>query len=295
MWSAFDRAVLSVSSVEAASRTYASLLGRGPSWQGREAGQGRAEFVLANGAIEVRGPIEADPRPDALDPSRGTEGPIALCLACPDLDRTAEALARRGVGVQRVEEAFRDPSSGHTRRIRELRLDLAATRGVVISAREAGAGPPPGAGPAPSSEAEAGAPAGVGAEPDPAAVQGIDHVVVRTQDPEAAIELYRDRLGLRLALDREFPERGVRLVFFRLAGVTLELAARAKGTPGSDPDRLWGVAYRVTRPRAAHARLVAAGFEVSAVRPGNKPGTAVCTVRGPTHGVPTLIIGPEEE
>ena len=38
-----------------------------------------------------------------------------------------------------------------------------------------------------------------------------------------------DRLALRLALDRTFEERRVRLLFFRIAGVTVELAASLDG------------------------------------------------------------------
>src|SRR5690349_12892415 len=63
------------------------------------------------------------------------------------------------------------------------------------------------------------------AERAPAAeTPAIDHVVVRTADADRAIALWRDRLGLRLALDRAFPERGLRLVFFRSGGITLEFA-----------------------------------------------------------------------
>jgi hypothetical protein len=46
---------------------------------------------------------------------------------------------------------------------------------------------------------------------------------------------------------------------------------------------------------AARARLAAAGFEVSQVRRGQKRGTQVCTVRRETHGVSTLLIGPEPQ
>jgi catechol 2,3-dioxygenase-like lactoylglutathione lyase family enzyme len=118
-------------------------------------------------------------------------------------------------------------------------------------------------------------------------------VVVQTVDADATIGLYRDRLGLRLALDRTFPERGVRLVFFRLAGVTIEIAARAGAAPDADvPDRLWGLAWQVGDADAARARLVKLGLDVTEVRSGNKPGTRVCTVRGEPLGVPTLLISP---
>ena len=58
-------------------------------------------------------------------------------------------------------------------------------------------------------------------------------------------------------------------------------------------DRIWGISYRVDDVAAARARLAAAGFDVSELRNGHKPGTSVMTVRRETHGVATLVIGKE--
>jgi catechol 2,3-dioxygenase-like lactoylglutathione lyase family enzyme len=124
-----------------------------------------------------------------------------------------------------------------------------------------------------------------------AAVSGVDHVVVRSDAPEAAIAFYRDALGLRLALDRTFEAWGARLLFFRVGGITIELAAPAK--PPAEPaffDSFWGISWRVPDVAAARARLLDLAFDVSEVRTGRKPGTKVCTVRAPTHGVATLLI-----
>ena len=76
----------------------------------------------------------------------------------------------------------------------------------------------------------------------------IDHVVVHTTAPERAIALWRDRMGLRLALDREFPARHLRLLFFRSGGITLEYASPlpARDDAPAGDDRLHGVSYRVT-------------------------------------------------
>ena len=129
--------------------------------------------------------------------------------------------------------------------------------------------------------------------PPPAAgvPHAIDHVVVQTPDPDRAIALWRDRLGVRLALDREFPQRGLRLLFFRSGGVTLEFSG-ALGAAGTGPDSLWGLALRVADLAACRARLLGAGVEVSQVRPGQKTGTQVATVRSHDLGVPTLLIQP---
>jgi hypothetical protein len=41
----------------------------------------------------------------------------------------------------------------------------------------------------------------------------------------------------------------------------------------------------------AHARMQAAGVEVSALRAGRRPGTRVFTAKSHTAGIPTLVIG----
>ncbi len=129
-------------------------------------------------------------------------------------------------------------------------------------------------------------------EPDPATdAVAIDHVVVHTTDPERAIALWRDRAGVRLVLDREFPVRQLRLLFFRSGGITLEYASPLpRPTEPAGDDRLYGVSYRVTDLAAHRERLLAAGVDVSEVRPGMRPATRVATVRSGTAGVPTLLL-----
>lgn len=126
--------------------------------------------------------------------------------------------------------------------------------------------------------------------PDAATVPAIDHVVVYTAAPERAIALWRDRFGVRLAFDRELTERGLRLLFFRSGGITLEYACALSPSADAWPDRFHGVSYRVPQLRQWHSRLVAAGIDVSEVRAGMRPGTSVCTVRSGTEGVPTLLL-----
>mgnify|MGYP000116553759 CR=1 FL=1 len=46
----------------------------------------------------------------------------------------------------------------------------------------------------------------------------------------------------------------------------------------------------LSRAVAAQARIAAAGFDVSDVKKGRKPGTLVFTVRNGTAGVPTILI-----
>ena len=124
----------------------------------------------------------------------------------------------------------------------------------------------------------------------PDAALAIDHVVVQTTSPERAIALWRDRIGLRLALDREFPGRAMRLLFFRSAAMTLEYASPLPPVAADAADRFYGVSYRVGNLTAVRHRLVGAGVEVSDIRPGQRPSTVVASVRSGTCDVPTLLI-----
>jgi catechol 2,3-dioxygenase-like lactoylglutathione lyase family enzyme len=125
------------------------------------------------------------------------------------------------------------------------------------------------------------------------AAVAIDHVVIFTASPERAIALWRDRLGLRLAFDREFPERRLRLLFLRSGGMTLELACALPAPAEAGPDRLYGVSYRVPDLASRRASLLAAGVDVSEIRPGHKPGTRVASVKSGTAEVPTLLLEAE--
>jgi Glyoxalase/Bleomycin resistance protein/Dioxygenase superfamily len=87
-------------------------------------------------------------------------------------------------------------------------------------------------------------------------------------------------------------------MFFRCGDLVVEVTHRP-GKPADDPqerqpDRLRGICWRVGDIDATHARLVAAGVNVSEVRIGRKPGTRVMTVRSGTCGVPTLLVEPSK-
>ncbi|MFI5396527.1 MAG: VOC family protein [Candidatus Binatia bacterium] len=123
------------------------------------------------------------------------------------------------------------------------------------------------------------------------AANAIDHVVVHSPDLDRALALWRDRLRLRLALDREFPARGLRILFFRSGGITLEFVGMLpQPATAAGPDRLYGVAYQVRDLDAYRARLLRNGVDVGAIRPGHNPGTSVVTVRTGTAGIPTLLL-----
>jgi hypothetical protein len=115
-------------------------------------------------------------------------------------------------------------------------------------------------------------------------------VVIQTTAPERAIQLWQNEHGVRLAFDKEFPQRGLRLLFFRSAGITLEYAAPCPGVTEVGDDRFYGLSYRVSSIDETRDRLRAAGIEVSDKRSGHRPDSWVCSVRSGTCGIPTLLI-----
>ncbi|MGD9885154.1 MAG: VOC family protein [Reyranella sp.] len=184
----------------------------------------------------------------------------AMVFATAALDKAANLLERRGVATTR----------GAT-----LELSTTATHGVPIALVERAARPAP----SPTIVDEA------------AAVSALDHVVVRSPNPERAIAFYAGRLGLDLRLDRSNPQWGSRLLFFRCDDLVIEIAHDLGRGISDAPDQLWGLSWRVPDTARAQARLKAAGIDVTDVRDGRRPGSQVFTVRSHTEGVPTLVIG----
>lgn len=280
-----DHVIVAVADLDAAAETYSRLLGRSPSWRGIHPawGTGNVLFRLENTYLELLAPRADEGLAVALRQhiDRRGEGPLGFAFGTAEIATCTSSLRDRGLDVgEPLDGAGRDELSGAQRRWRSTFFPPAASRGIQIIAIEhtSPVESLPMAQPVGSAEA---------------AVSGIDHLVVRTEAPDAAIAFYRDGLGLRLALDRTFPDWGVRLLFFRVGGVTVEIAAPADpvSVPAPD-DTFWGISWRVPDLTAAHARLSAGGFDISEIRHGRKPDTVVCSVRAPTHGVATLLIGP---
>lgn len=119
----------------------------------------------------------------------------------------------------------------------------------------------------------------------------LDHIVIRTPNPERAIALYGGRLGLDMRLDRSNPAWNARLMFFRCGDTTVEIAHVLSGGVSDASDTFGGLSWRVPDIEAEHARLASEEFEMSPVRTGRRPGSKVCTVRTRTADVPTILLG----
>jgi len=261
---------IAVKDLDRAASAYAALLGRRADWREEAAGARRAWFQLANMAVELVQPDgvgETGDRVRAQIEAHG-EGLWGLAFAVSNLDETRRVLGRRGAPVGEATALL------STDAWRLAFVDPAATHGVSIALAER------------TGKVEL--------KPAAAdAVQALDHVVIHTPNPDRAVALYGARLGLDFRLDRSNPQWGSRLMFFRAGATVVEIGARLGGEAADGPDKLSGLAWRVTDPDAVQARLAKAGFDVSEVRTGRKPGTKIFTVRSGVPGAPTVMLSAE--
>ena len=284
MLTRLDHITIAVRDLDAAQRSTIALLGRTPCWQGAhpEHGARGVIFRLKNTCIELRAAESAGSEAEALESrleAKG-EGLFGLTLKSEDIDETRHDLEKLGFTLEAPARGLsQDGPSGAWRRFKTLDLPQEETGGIRLSIVEHLSLP---------EELPASLPIG----DESGTIGALDHVVVITQDADRARSLYGDRLGIRLALDKSFEDRRSRILFFRLGGATIEVGASLDPPVDPAPDQLWGLAYQVGDIDLARKRILEAGFDVSDVRKGFKPDTRVCTAKGGTHGVATLLIEP---
>ncbi len=278
MITGLDHVLIVCPSIDDGENTYSTLLGREPDWRSSDpGGSATVIFQLENTALEIMAPSGGGPLARRLHSLIDQDGAglKTLVFHSDDLAGDRAAFDRRGLRPDEIVASESvDPGSGRARYWSRMRLDEASTHGVRMFclARKT---------------------------PDPLVykpqapdiVSGLDHVVVNTANPDRAAALYGARLGLRLALDRSNPDWDMRLMFFRIGGMTVELAHKISTGIGNQPDKLWGLSWKVPDLEAAHARYMARNFAVTSIRAGRRAGTKVFTVRDGTLGIPTLVIG----
>jgi len=275
MITGLDHFVLVCPEIGAATAVYESLLGRPADWRASADGAATAIFRLENTSLELMAPDGEGAVVDRLREIISEEGPglKSLAFGTADISAAHHKLTRRGLMPSEISDgASKNEIDGKTRKWTRFRCADEQTAGVktFVIAPEATL---------PVADAPA------------SSATSLDHIVINTPNPDRALGLYGARLGLNLALDRTREEWKTRFLFFRTGGLTFEVIHRlGEDHDPAAPDSIWGLTWAVDDLPAAHARLIEAGFDVSDLRTGRKPGSSVFTVRDGTLGVPTLFI-----
>lgn len=254
---ALDHIVINVNDLAQASDTYAALLGVQPHSTGRPDGQQGSVLRAPNVSV-------------VLQQSPDTEGLAAIGFRVDDLSAMERRLSR--LGLSREATPCTDPvSPGARENAACLRLKPAAARGLAVG----------------FVQRERVSPASLAGD-----ITGLDHIVLASGDGNSTGFFLGTQLGLDLRMDLSNADWDARLMFFRCGDLIVEVFQRLSEAADASTDRFYGLSWRVENADAARARLLDAGFEVSEVRKGRKPGTRVLTVRTGTASVPTLLIEP---
>jgi len=281
-----DHIIIAVRDLKEAEKNYTAIFGRAPSWKGVHPGVGTGNVLyrLANTYVELYAPVAEGANAEALKAHLDAhgEGLYGVVLGVDDAASASAAFNARGLkSGTPVDGKGRDEITGAIREWRTIAMPKDEVRGLFMLGIQH-LSPADALPPAPLSQ-------GVS---EAEAISACDHVVVMTPDAEACKALFGDKLGIRLALDHTKPEWGVRQLFFRVGGVTIEVVEPLDKAKAPKAEHFWGLAWKAEKVEAVRDRLAAAGLDVSEVKPGRKQGTAVATIRPPTNGVPTILVGP---
>ena len=276
MLDSIDHLIIAVEDISSATDSYTKLLGFPPTWKGIHPGQGteNALFPLENLYIELlaaKGEGAGATTVKSFLELNG-EGLSGIALGTSDIQEAKKKLAEMEVNAgEIISGEGADFDSNEIRTWKNLFLPFSLTRGVFTFFIEHLDGE------LPKHREEFDSP-----------INRLDHVVINTNDPDGLISLYRDKYGIRLALDQTVEEWGGRMLFFRLNQTTIEVIG--KGNDKEPEDSLWGLAWVVKDIKTTYERLLAEGVELTEVIEGRKPNTLVVTVKSHTCKIPTLLI-----
>lgn len=275
MITGLDHIVLICPDIRTGREAYTALLGREPDWEATSGGAATCIFRVENTALELMAPDgegEVATRLRALVDEHGP-GLTSLAYRTDDVETAHHRLERLGLEPSEISAGeSQHTMTGATRHWKRFRCPdgiMAGIKTFILS---------------PETDLPV-------SESGPETVSRLDHIVIDTPNPDRALALYGAKLGLDLRLDRTREQWNTRFLFFRTGGLTFEVVHRLNKTHDpEDPDRIWGLSWAVEDLASAHARLAAAGVDVSEIRTGRKPGSSVFTVKSGTLGVPTLFI-----
>ncbi len=276
MIKSIDHILVAVKDLEKAVKDYSLVFGFDPTWQGNHPSLGtkNALFPLDNLYFELIAVNDEGPLAEAVSEhiEKNGESIFGLALGTDNIKKAKNELSvsfntdleiSDGKGVNNI--------SNEERHWRNIFIPKKFSRGIFTLLIQHTKGN------LPKHEIS-----------DESFISRMDHVVINSNDPDGLIDLYRDKYGIRLALDQFVEQWGGRMLFFRTNHTTIEAIGIKK--EGSPEDFLWGLAWTTKDIKRTHKRLVNAGVSITDIKDGRKPKTLVATIKSHCSEVPTLLI-----
>jgi catechol 2,3-dioxygenase-like lactoylglutathione lyase family enzyme len=286
MINSIDHIIIAVKDLAKAEEEYSVLLGRKAAWRGEHPGLGSSNciFRLANTYLELVAATSVGDFATLITAhiTENGEGLLGVAFGTLNLDNCKAQLSEQGIGVGDINTASAQSEDGQTRSWRMAMLDGEAMNGLFAFLIE-----PEDTLALPFSQRLA-------AIDGRATVDALDHLVIETSDADDFIKRYSKQMGLKLLLDQTIDKWGVRQLFYRVGGVTLEVISKIDSEE-QQADSLWGLAYRAPDIEKLQQRLLQSGVNISELRVGRKKGTTVATPKSNTLNIASLFIGPQTQ
>jgi catechol 2,3-dioxygenase-like lactoylglutathione lyase family enzyme len=276
MIKSIDHILVAVEDLDKAVEDYSLVFGFGPTWQGSHPSLGtkNALFPLENMYLELIAKKDEGPLGEFIGEHlvKNGESIFGLALETDDIENAKKKLsANFKVDLEILDGKGLDNISKKERHWKNILIpmDISRTVFTLLIEHTGGTLPEP-------------------KDVDESNISRMDHVVINSNDPDGLVDLYKEKYGIRLALDQFVEQWGGRMLFFRTNHTTIEAIGIKKD--GSPEDSLWGLAWTTNNIKATRKRLLQSDVEITDIRKGRKPKTLVATIKSHTSNVPTLLI-----
>ena len=270
-----DHIIIAVKDLESAESNYKKIFGISPVWRGahNELGTSNVLFNLENTYFELLAATGSGIGADLVNNTikKNGDGLLGLVLGTKNINAFNKKASELGYLLSEVTSGEGKNEQNEKRKWLYQFLPPEMTRGIFSFVIEHK-----------SQELPC-------FENDKSTVKKLEQVVVKTNDCDGFIKIYRDLFGIRLALDSFVEAWKKRMLFFRLNKTTIEVIEE-KDNEASPNDSLWGLAWGVEDINLAIKRLKKNKIKVSDIKPGVKKDTLVATIKSHTNNVPTLLI-----
>ena len=276
MFNALDHLIVAVKDLDKAEENYSKIFGLCPVWKGEHSAFGTSNclFNFHNTYFELLAATGNGPGADLVNDylEKSAEGLMGAVFGTGDINAVASALREKGFTLPGPSDGESSNSKDlKTRKWESLFLPPELTRGLFSFVIQ-------------HTQGELACPKTYKSS----SIRKLDHLVIKTNDADGFIAIYRDLFKIRLALDKVVERWKTRMLFFRLNKTTIEVVEEKNDQQAND--RLWGLTWDVENIQQAHTRLLSEGIDVTPIKKGIKENTLVATIKSHTHNVPTLLI-----